>query len=138
MANALATASGSELVTWATMSSPSGPARRAACSSANRALSELSTATTMRRGVGVTAVSPSAVVEPTPGATLLSSARLGRRRARRPGCDRPRQARSRLDEAAADRVTRELDPVAHPELLEDVRAVALDGLLADGQHARYL
>ena len=39
----------------------------------------------------------------------------------------------RLDEAAADRVARQLDAVVHAELLEDVRAVALDGLLADHQ-----
>ena len=42
--------------------------------------------------------------------------------------------RSETDEAAADRVARELDAVAHAELLEDVRAVALDRLLADEQH----
>src|SRR4029079_10585372 len=40
---------------------------------------------------------------------------------------------SGLDEAAADRVPRQLDAVAHAELLEDVRAMALDGLLADRQ-----
>src|SRR4051812_21232647 len=40
----------------------------------------------------------------------------------------------RLDEAAPDRVARKLDAVAHPQLLEDVRAVALDGLLGDVQH----
>src|ERR1700746_3595195 len=39
--------------------------------------------------------------------------------------------RSGLDEAAPDRVPGRLDPVAHPELLEDVRAVTLDGLPAD-------
>src|SRR5215217_1544784 len=38
-----------------------------------------------------------------------------------------------LDEAAADGVARQLDAVAHAELLEDVRAVTLDGLLADEQ-----
>src|SRR5215212_6809438 len=40
---------------------------------------------------------------------------------------------SGLDEPAPDRVARELDAVAHPELLEDVRAVAFDGLLGDVQ-----
>src|SRR5262249_20560956 len=35
------------------------------------------------------------------------------------------------DEAAADRVARQLDAVAHAELLEDVLAVALDRLDAD-------
>ena len=44
-----------------------------------------------------------------------------------------RSLRSRLDQSAADRVAREFDPVAHAELLEDVRAVALDGLLGDVQ-----
>src|SRR5919197_2775904 len=37
----------------------------------------------------------------------------------------------RLDQAAPDRVAGELDPVPHPELLEDVRAVPLHRLLAD-------
>ena len=40
-------------------------------------------------------------------------------------------ARLGLDEPAADRVAGQLDAVAHAELLEDVRPVALDGLLAD-------
>src|SRR5690349_1654587 len=44
-----------------------------------------------------------------------------------------RPTRSGLDEAAADRVAGELHPVAHAELLEDVRAVALDRLLGDEQ-----
>src|SRR5215475_5214893 len=39
--------------------------------------------------------------------------------------------RSGSDQSAADRVARELDAIAHPELLEDVRAVTLDGLLGD-------
>src|SRR5688500_19545461 len=43
----------------------------------------------------------------------------------------PVDARSGLDEAAADRVARELDAVAHAELLEDVGPVRLDRLLAD-------
>jgi len=34
-----------------------------------------------------------------------------------------------LDEAAPDRVADELDPVAHPELAQDVRAVGFDRLL---------
>lgn len=34
-----------------------------------------------------------------------------------------------LNEAAADGVARELDAVAHPELLEDGRAVMLDRFL---------
>src|SRR4051812_28130771 len=38
---------------------------------------------------------------------------------------------SGLDQAAADRVARQLDAVAHAELAEDVRPVALDGLRAD-------
>src|SRR5512145_345455 len=45
--------------------------------------------------------------------------------------DAPRCAASGLDEASADRVAGQLDPVAHAELLEHVRAVAIDGLLAD-------
>src|SRR5687767_7306850 len=40
---------------------------------------------------------------------------------------------SGLHEPLADRVADELDPVAHAELGEDVRAMALDGLLADDQ-----
>jgi hypothetical protein len=39
--------------------------------------------------------------------------------------------RSGLDESAADGVAGQLDAVVHVELLEDVRAVALDGLRAD-------
>src|SRR5436190_24323030 len=38
---------------------------------------------------------------------------------------------SGLDEATADRVPGKVHPVAHAQLLEDVRAVPLDGLLAD-------
>src|SRR5215207_7384948 len=41
--------------------------------------------------------------------------------------------RSGLDEPAADRVAHELDAIAHPELGENVGAVAFDGLLADHQ-----
>src|SRR5437762_11848167 len=37
----------------------------------------------------------------------------------------------RLDQAAADRVAGQLDSVAHPELVEDVLAVALHRLDAD-------
>src|SRR4051794_29504570 len=40
----------------------------------------------------------------------------------------------RLDEPSADGVAGELDAIAHPELLEDVRSVALHGLLRDEQH----
>src|SRR4051812_23043377 len=40
-------------------------------------------------------------------------------------------ASSRLHEPTPDRVPRQLDAVAHAELLEDVRAVRLDRLLAD-------
>src|SRR3954451_6189564 len=47
-------------------------------------------------------------------------------------------ASSRLHEPTPDRIPRELDAVAHPELLEDVRAVALDRLLADDEHLRDL
>ena len=39
----------------------------------------------------------------------------------------------RFDESAPDRVAGQLDAVAHAELFEDVRAVALDGLDADHQ-----
>ena len=39
--------------------------------------------------------------------------------------------RSELDETAANGVARQFDAVAHAELIEHVRAVALDGLLAD-------
>jgi hypothetical protein len=41
-----------------------------------------------------------------------------------------------LDEAAPDRVAREFDAVPHAELLEHVRAVAVDGLDADDEHGR--
>src|SRR5215216_580785 len=41
--------------------------------------------------------------------------------------------RSRLNKPAADRVPRQLDAIAHAELLEDVRSMALDGLLRDVQ-----
>ena len=44
--------------------------------------------------------------------------------------------RSGLDEAATDRVAGELDPIAHAELVEDVRAVVLDGPFADREHRR--
>ena len=40
-------------------------------------------------------------------------------------------AASRVDETSPDRVAGELDPVVHPELLEDVRPVALHRLRAD-------
>src|SRR3954454_24843281 len=38
-----------------------------------------------------------------------------------------------LDQPAPDRVPRQLDTVAHAELVEDVLAVAVDGLDADEQ-----
>ncbi len=34
----------------------------------------------------------------------------------------------RLDEPASDRVTREVNPIANTEFLDDVRPVTLDGL----------
>ena len=43
-----------------------------------------------------------------------------------------------LDQSAADRITRQLDTVAHAELVEDVLAVALDRLDADEERGRYL
>src|SRR4051812_41659170 len=61
----------------------------------------------------------------------------GVRRRWGPGPIRPEavQARRglRLDESAANGVAGELDAVAHPELLEDVCAMALHRLLADDQ-----
>src|SRR6516164_3839239 len=45
-----------------------------------------------------------------------------------------RAARSRLDEAMPDRVPGQLDSVTHPQLLEDVRSMTLDGLDADREH----
>jgi len=55
----------------------------------------------------------------------------GARAQRAAACSQLARAGSGLDEAPSDRVTRQVDPVADPELLEDVRAVALDRLLAD-------
>lgn len=51
----------------------------------------------------------------------------------RPGGERRSRIvrRSGLDESAADRVAGECDPIAHAELAQNVRAVALDRLLAD-------
>src|SRR5712691_1604529 len=43
------------------------------------------------------------------------------------------EALSGVDEARTDRVARQLDAVAHPEFLDDVRAVAVHRLLADDQ-----
>src|SRR3954447_11561649 len=43
-----------------------------------------------------------------------------------------------LHETAPDRVARQLHAVAHAELLEHVRAMAVDGLLADEEHLRDL
>lgn len=73
------------------------------------------------------------------GASLVA---VGARRARHrdPNCvgrcrassrRGPRARGSGLDQPVADRVARQLDPVAHPQLLEDVRAVPLDRLAAD-------
>ena len=45
----------------------------------------------------------------------------------------PLDMRLRLDQAAADGVASELDPVAHAQLVEDVLPVPLDGLDADHQ-----
>src|SRR5215212_6710315 len=45
---------------------------------------------------------------------------------------------SRRDEAAPDRVAREVHAIAHPELLEDVGPVPVDGLAADHEHLRDL
>ena len=65
-------------------------------------------------------------------------ARPPRRLPRLPrGAREPVRARQRragalgLDQSAADRVARELDPIAHAELVEDVLTVTLDGLDAD-------
>src|SRR5690606_40517158 len=40
-------------------------------------------------------------------------------------------ARSGLDKSCPNRISRELQPIPHPELLKDVRAVPVDGLHAD-------
>src|SRR5262249_53551037 len=56
-----------------------------------------------------------------------------RRRTLATRCGLYRELRSRIDEAVADRVASELHTVTHPELLEDVRTVAIDGLLADDE-----
>src|SRR4051812_33371254 len=47
-------------------------------------------------------------------------------------------ARSGLDEADANGVARQVDPIAQTELLEQVGAVPVHGLLADVQHRRDL
>src|ERR671914_1683619 len=59
-------------------------------------------------------------------------------RVARAGASNPRPVtrltlRLRLRQAAADGVASQVHPVAHPQLVEDVRAVALDGLVADNQ-----
>src|SRR5918992_4998388 len=46
--------------------------------------------------------------------------------------------RLRLRQAAADGVASQVHPVAHPELVKDVRSVAFDGLVADHQQRRDL
>src|SRR5437588_1582497 len=52
---------------------------------------------------------------------------------------RPRDdSTSRFDEPVANRVAGEFDAVAHAELLQDVRAVAIDRLLADRERIRDL
>src|SRR5581483_11184325 len=45
-----------------------------------------------------------------------------------------RLAQLRLNQPVADRITRELDAVAHSQLLEDVGAVTLDRLETDHEH----
>ena len=52
--------------------------------------------------------------------------------------ERPDGVASGLDQAAADRVAREFDAVAHAELVEDVLPMALDDLDADEERARDL
>src|SRR5919106_3517493 len=47
---------------------------------------------------------------------------------------RSRSSASGLDEPAADRVAGERDAVAQPELVENVLAVALNGVFAEVQH----
>src|SRR5690242_15323399 len=73
--------------------------------------------------------------------TRRGSDRLARRG--RPAVRRARGLPSsdralRLDQPAPDRVAGEFDPVAHPELVEDVLAVTLDGLDADEEQLRDL
>src|SRR5699024_3972341 len=51
---------------------------------------------------------------------------------------RTHTTRSGLDQPTPDGVAGELDAVAHPELVEDVLAVALDGLDADEERLRDL
>jgi hypothetical protein len=45
---------------------------------------------------------------------------------------------SRFDETAADRVSSQLDAVAHPQLLQDVRTMALYRLDADHERLGYV
>src|SRR4051812_31814379 len=54
------------------------------------------------------------------------------------GNSHKRLGRLRIYQATPDRVAGQVDPVAQPELLEDVRAVALDRLLAQHQQRRDL
>src|SRR5918992_396047 len=80
-----------------------------------------------------------------PSESNTSSEALGARTRPR-SCDRDGRRRggpvelairakcSRFDETAADRVSSELDAVAHPQLLQDVRTMALYGLDADHEH----
>src|SRR5205814_1679446 len=74
----------------------------------------------------------------TPGAECSPTGRAPPTRTRRRHRRGNKSECSRLDEAAADCVTGELDAVAHPELVEDVLAVTLDGLDADEEQLRDL
>src|ERR671910_3513699 len=71
-----------------------------------------------------------------PWMPIGSAVTLSRERARDLPTDAARRRRPVglcLDESAPDRVTRELDAIAHAELFEDVGAVALDGFDADDE-----
>src|SRR6185437_8432043 len=58
---------------------------------------------------------------------------------RRPGsAERRIGHRLGLDKSVANRVARELHAVAHFQLLQNIRAVSLDRLLADPQELGYL
>src|SRR4029077_13588632 len=77
------------------------------------------------------------VVRVFPTSRQIRSRRLGSRapaRARSPSTGaRQHTTGSRFDESVPNRIAGQLDAVAHAELLEDVRAVAIDRLLADHQ-----
>src|SRR5262249_45968814 len=68
-----------------------------------------------------------------PSAASLAALDLSRNGVSAPSSPR---LRSGLDEAAPDRVARQLNPVAHSELLEDVGTVSFDRLDADREHLR--